>query len=134
MKRCDLEDIYQLIMILNMMSCWVKRHITIIINLPKISQISTLKLQWLNTDTLTCSTTETLSSRLQMEEPIKFAISINYLWPLEPSTTTNHGISKLKERPMIFKSIAPTHNGSRFSNMRKTVRYLMFQKPCMRNK
>jgi hypothetical protein len=46
-----------------------------------LREISTLYLQWIHTDILILSTTETWSSKLQMEERLKSGTSIRNHWP-----------------------------------------------------
>jgi hypothetical protein len=81
-------------------------------------EISTLYQLWVITDTLILSTTETWSSRHQMEERLRSGISINNLWLSEQDTTTNHGISRMLEELLTCKSGALTQDGSKSSSTR----------------
>jgi hypothetical protein len=73
-------------------------------------------------------------SRLQTVEPLNNGTSTNNLTPLDPSQTTNHGISNHQENPETCKSGAPAHNGGKSSSTLETTsktfttrRFLMFQ-------
>jgi hypothetical protein len=51
-----------------------------------------------------------------MEERLKHGTLIKYLRPSKLDITTNHGISRMLERPQICKFGAQTQDGSNSSN------------------
>jgi hypothetical protein len=74
-----------------------------------------------------------------MEEIHKYGTSINNHSLSEPSTTTNHGISRVLVEPTTCKSGAPTQDGSKslstkentFVTSRKPIDALMYSKVKM---
>jgi hypothetical protein len=83
---------------------------------------------------LISSTTETWSSRLQMEEKLKFGTSTNSQRLSELETTTSHGTSNQLVEQRTCKSGAPTLDGSKSSNFKEkclsiqlTTRFLKFK-------
>jgi len=64
--------------------------------------------------------TNTWSSRQEMVERLRPGGSTKPHTLSRPSTTTTHGTSNQLVNPLICKSIAPTHNGSRSSSIKET--------------
>jgi hypothetical protein len=56
-----------------------------------------------------------------MEETHKYGTSTNNLLPLEPNTTTNHGISRVLVKQVTCKSGAPTQDGSKSLSTKESI-------------
>jgi len=72
-----------------------------------------------------------LSSRFKTEEILRNGGSIKSHTPLDPSTTNNHGTFKAMVEARRWKSKAPTHNGSRSSDIKENNSLMRKEKHLM---